>query len=106
MKKIAMIVTIALMFVFTSGTALAKGDEFGKRMMTHQHRIEQGIRSGALIENEVKRLYIFWHSVSAKFLAFHDNGGGLDQREARIISQMQDHMGRSIYKLKHNDVRR
>jgi hypothetical protein len=75
-----------------------------KRQQVQQQRIEKGVESGALTQNEAARLAKRQHKIEAdKQKALAD--GTVTKRERARLHQEQDRASRQIYRQKHDRQR-
>lgn len=72
-----------------------------KREANQERRIEQGVRSGALTQQEAAKLEAGQAKVRA-MEATAKADGSVTKRERHRIHQQQDRQSRRIHKLKHN----
>ena len=100
MKKLLMLAALGLTTITAVAPASAQVD---RREDNQQHRIRQGIRSGALTPQEARRL----ERQQARIDRSEDrlrarNGGYLTPRERARLAHRQAHASRAIYRAKHN----
>ena len=72
------------------------------RKHVQQHRIAQGVRSGALTRGETARLERRERALNRQQRRMKADGK-LTPRERARLTRQQNHLSRQIYRAKHND---
>lgn len=100
MKKM---MAISIVIIFLAGAAAVWAgppDQIRGRMDSLQHRIDAGVKSGALTGQEAKRLQNQLNSIRKGFDGAVRNG--LSDREAKHFNQRLDVLGKEVSKEKHD----
>lgn len=87
-----------------AGALPAAAQDLHHRQANQEHRIEQGVRSGALTPHEAHRLQAHHHRIAMeehRMRARH--GGRLTYAERQHLRHEQQRESREIARLKHND---
>jgi hypothetical protein len=81
--------------------AMAQG--VNARQERQHHRIEQGMRSGALTPHEARRLHRRQRSIARQERRMRwRNGGHLSRHQRHVINKRLNRTSRAIHRKKHN----
>jgi hypothetical protein len=87
--------------VLMAAPAMAQG--VNARQDRQHHRIEQGVRSGALTRHEARRLHRRERSIARQERRMRwRNGGYLTPRQRHVLNKRLNRTSRAIYRTKHN----
>jgi len=102
-------VTLAAAVAVLAGLAIAPPAEAGtinRRQANQQHRIAQGVASGALTPLETARLEARAVSIARQEAFMRATGCGLTLRERSVLHHRLDTLSGSIWREKHDRQRR
>lgn len=86
----------ALAFTAPAASAQAYWQSINQRQANLDHRIDQGVRSGALTRGEAARLRAEFHDIAALEVRYRRSGGGLNSAEIADLDRRFDRLSAQI----------
>lgn len=101
MRRVYLIMVTGLAMILATA-AFAREGRVNKRQKRQDHRIQQGVESGALNEREAKRLNRQQDRIEKYEEESRSDDGKLDRKERHKLSRMQNRASRKIRREKHD----